>query len=201
LRRFLTVLTLAVCLLSIGANADQGLAKGKLLVATDDVFGPMFAETVVLLLHYDEFGAIGLVVNRPLDAIPADAMPDMPALADYEGTLYWGGPVQQYALRALLRTDVEPEHALRVFGAVYLVPPEDELVEHASTASTLRFYVGYAGWAAGQLDAEMDRGSWHVLPATEKSVFAKEPGEVWRQLLPPREYRAAINAAVLARMR
>jgi len=197
LRRFLTVLTLAVCLLSIGANADQGLAKGKLLVATDDVFGPMFAETVVLLLHYDEFGAIGLVVNRPLDAIPADAMPDMPALADYEGTLYWGGPVQQYALRALLRTDVEPEHALPVFGTVYLVPPADELLEHASTASTLRFYVGYAGWAAGQLDAEMDRGSWEVMPATEQAVFAERPGELWKKLLPPREYRAAINAAVL----
>jgi len=200
MHKFSISLALAAWLFSTVVCADQELRRGSLLVATGDVFGPIFAESVILLLHYDEFGAMGLVVNRPLGTKPADALPGIQALAEYDGTLYWGGPVQQYALRALLRTDIVPGHALPVFSSVYLVPPTAELLARASSPERLRFYVGYAGWAAGQLDAEIARGSWQVLPASEQAVFAEKPGELWKKLSPPREYRAAAHSGLASRM-
>ena len=73
--RFSRFLALACCLVSAGVCADQVPATGKRLVATDEVGGPYFAQTVVLLLHHDETGTLGVVVNRPIEAsaIPQDA--------------------------------------------------------------------------------------------------------------------------------
>jgi hypothetical protein len=96
-------------------------------------------------------------------------------------------------MRALLRTDTPPDDAEPVFGAVHLASMDENLLESASSALNLRFFVGYAGWAPGQLERELAHGSWHVLPATEEVVFAKDPGSIWQQLLPAREYRVSID--------
>ena len=79
-------LALACCLISAGVNADQVPATGKLLVATDEVRGLHFAETVILLLHYDESGTLGLVVNRPIAAAPIEALPQLEDLLIYTGS-------------------------------------------------------------------------------------------------------------------
>lgn len=189
--RFSRFLTLVCCLISAGVSADEVPATGKLLVATDEVRGLHFAETVILLLHYDETGTLGLVVNRPIDALPIEALPQLEDLAEYRGTLYWGGPVRLSTMHALLRTDTPPDDAVQIFDAVHLVTPNETLLEAASNAANLRFFMGYAGWAPGQLERELAFDSWHVLPATEELVFAEDPSDIWRKLVPPRQYRAA----------
>ncbi len=63
MNRFPIVLALACCVISHGINAEDDLGKGKLLVATEFVQGRAFAESVILLLNYDETGAVGLVLN------------------------------------------------------------------------------------------------------------------------------------------
>jgi putative transcriptional regulator len=171
--------------------ADQLPAQGKLLVATEVVHGELFANTVVLLLHYDETGAFGLVVNRRTDVKPEELLADEDAVAEYSGTLYWGGPVQMDSLRALLLTDEPPEGAEKIIESVYLVSYEDALEGVPADPGRLRFYLGYAGWAPGQLDNEMAHGSWRVLPGTSEHVFAKEPGTLWKRLTPAQEQRAA----------
>jgi putative AlgH/UPF0301 family transcriptional regulator len=98
--RILTWLLAVASLLPAVVDADSRLAKGKLLVATDVVQGELFASTVVLLLHYDETGAFGLVVNRPTEVEPEEVLGDDEAIADYRGTLFWGGPVHMDSLRA-----------------------------------------------------------------------------------------------------
>ena len=67
---------LAACLLPGAGTADERPAKGKLLVATEQIHRDLFTQTVVLLLHYDETGAVGLVVNRPTDVAPSELLPD-----------------------------------------------------------------------------------------------------------------------------
>ena len=109
-------------LLPAAVSADPRPAQGKFLVATDVVQGELFAETVVLLLHYDETGAFGLVVNRPTDVELGELLADEDGLADYRGTLFWGGPVQMDSLRALLYTDDPPDEAEKIIESVYLVP-------------------------------------------------------------------------------
>ncbi len=191
--RFSKFLALACCLVAAGVSADQVPAAGKLLVTTDEVGGPYFAKTVVLLLHHDETGSLGVVVNRPIDASAIDSMPLHEDFAAYRGSFYWGGPMSQSTVRALLRTDTPPEDAVQIFDAVHLVNVDEALLATASNAAKLRFFAGYAGWAPGQLEHELAFDSWHVLPATEELVFAEDAGDMWRKLLPSREYRAAAD--------
>ena len=191
--RFSRFLALACCFVSASVCADQVPATGKLLVATDEVGGPYFAQTVVLLLHHDETGTLGVVLNRPIEASAVDSMRLREDLAAHRGSFYWGGPMSQSTVRALLRTDTLPEDAVQIFDAVHLVNVDEALLATASNAAKLRFFAGYAGWSQGQLEHELAFDSWHVLTATEKLVFAEDTGDIWRKLLPSREYRAAVS--------
>ena len=187
------VLTLACCVISHGINAEEDLGKGKLLVATEVVQGRAFAESVILLLNYDVTGAVGLVVNRPTEAVPAQALPELAGLDRYDGTLYWGGPVELFTLRALLHSDAPPDNAVPIFDRVHLALLDENLLDGASSNANLRFFVGYAGWAPGQLEQELAFGSWHIVAATEALVFADDPGGIWRRLLPPPVRRVSVD--------
>lgn len=189
MKRIVTWLVIVVWLLPAAAIANQQPAKGKLLVATELVRGEVFAKTVILLLHYDELGAMGIVVNRPTEVEPEELLGDVDATSAYSGKIYWGGPVQMNSLRALQRTDTPPEGAQGVIDSVYQVPIDDGLKDGWTDPANLRFFIGYAGWGAGQLDREMDRGSWYVLPASHEHVFAEDPRALWKRLTPPREHR------------
>jgi putative transcriptional regulator len=187
------VLALACCVISHGINAEEDLGKGKLLVATEVVQGRAFAETVILLLNYDATGAVGLVVNRPTEAVPAQALPELAGLDRYEGTLYWGGPVELFTLRALLHSDAPPDNAVPIFDRVHLALLDENLLDGASSNTNLRFFVGYAGWAPGQLEQELAFGSWQIVAATEALVFADDPGGIWRRLSPPPVRRVSVD--------
>ena len=197
--KILTWLALVAWLLPAAVDADPRPARGKLLVATDLVQGEMFAKTVVLLLHYDDTGAFGLVVNRPTDVKPEELLADDDAIAGYGGTLFWGGPVHMDSLRALLLTDDPPAEAEKIIESVYLVSFEGALERGHADPAVLRLFIGYAGWAPGQLDYEMARGSWRVLPATGELVFAEAPETLWERLAPAQEQRAAVAAASACR--
>ena len=168
--------------------------KGKLLVATELIDGDVFTQTVIVLLHYDKSGAAGLVVNRPTDVEIKELLRDEDPMSDYDGTIYWGGPVQMGSLRAMLKTDEPPDGAENVIGAVYFVPLDETTTDTLDDAGELRLFLGYAGWAPGQLDRELARGSWLVVPGTEERVFAKDPTGLWKELAPRVEHRAAVNS-------
>jgi putative transcriptional regulator len=193
MNRFSTFLALACCFISAGVIADKAPAAGQLLVATDEVRGPYFAQTVILLLQHDETGALGLVVNRPIDALAIESLRLHEDLAAYRDSFYWGGPMSQSTVRVLLRTDTPPEDAVPIFDAVYLVNMDEASLADASKAPMLRFFVGYAGWSKGQLEHELAFDSWYILPATEELVFAEDTGDIWRKLLSSRQYRAAAD--------
>jgi putative transcriptional regulator len=199
MKRIVTWLVFVVWLLPVATGADQRPAKGKLLVATELVRGDLFAQTVVLLLHYDENGAMGIVVNRPTEVEPEELLADVDAISAYSGTLYWGGPVQMNSLRALLRTDTPPRGAEAIVDSVHLVRIDDTLKDKPADLASLRLFIGYAGWSAGQLDHEMARGSWHVVPASDETVFAENPRALWKRLTPPREHYAAAQSVQQAR--
>ena len=193
MKRIVTWLVFVVWLLPAAAGADQQPAKGKLLVATELVRGEVFAHTVILLLHYDENGAMGIVVNRPTEIEPEELVADVDVISGYSGTIYWGGPVQMNGMRALLRTDMPPKGAEAIIESVHLVPIGEWLEDRPTDLASLRFFIGYAGWGAGQLDREMGLGSWHVVPASDEHVFAEDPRALWKRLTPPREHRAATH--------
>lgn len=186
MKKLLTSMALCVWLLAwLTAAVAEGLpAKGKLLVATDKVRGEIFARTVILLLHYDEDGAMGIVVNRPTDIPPGEVLTSE-AFEDYGGELYWGGPVQMDSLWALILSDDPPDGANTIVDAVHHVPIDGAVERLPADPSTVRFFIGYAGWAPGQLEGEIARGDWHVVQAASEIVFSDAPRELWKRLGPP----------------
>jgi len=176
------------CLLLIAMAAPLHAltpARGVFLVADEKLADPRFHDRVVLLIQHDEQGSAGLVVNRssrlPLSAI----LPPPSQLAGADVTLSYGGPVEPQTLLALVKVRKHPpEPAEEVIDGVYVtgVGVLEGWPDFTSEAVRYRAFVGYTGWAPGQLNAEMERGDWHVLPADEESVFAGRDAELWARL-------------------
>ena len=171
----------------VGALARIGHppGRGMFLVAAPALRDPNFARTVVLLLEYDETGALGLVINRPTEASLHDVL--VTPLPNSEGhAVFAGGPVELRRLIALLRSPVAVDGAERLFGDVHASGSMDTLrrmLERDGHAADVHAYLGYAGWSPGQLDAEISRGDWIVTPADAESIFDTPPGDVWRNLM------------------
>ncbi|NHA69208.1 YqgE/AlgH family protein, partial [Phycicoccus flavus] len=139
---------------------------GKLLVATPQIGEGVFARSVVLMLHHGQDGAQGIVLNRPIEARIGSVLPGWEDHATSPATMFQGGPVQldsALGLVAVLGDAPEPTGVKRLFGAVALVdldtPPPLVVPEVAG----LRIFAGYAGWSPGQLEGEIDTGSWYVV--------------------------------------
>ena len=139
---------------------------------------------------------MGIVINRPTEVEPQELLEDVEPIAGYSGPIYWGGPVQMNSLRALLRTDTPPSGAEAIVGSVHQVSIDHALKIAPADSANLRFFIGYAGWSAGQLDSEMAHGSWHVVPASDEHVFAEDSHTLWKRLTRPRELRVAVPLTI-----
>lgn len=168
------------------AIAAGGVAKGKLLVASRQLGDPNFAETVILILEYGEPGAVGLIINRPTEVTLAEVLPDVKEVQQRADTIYIGGPVARDQILLLVRSGKAPEQSHAVFEDVYACASQtvlQRIITKPKAREQVRVYVGYAGWGPGQLDHEVARGDWLVVPADTKTVFGKTPSEVWPELI------------------
>jgi putative transcriptional regulator len=156
--------------------------KGQLLIAGPTLVDPNFRRTVVLVGEHTEEGALGVVLNRASEATIDEAIPELTALVDRLAHVHLGGPVQPSAI-VVLADFVDPERAgTLVLESVGFLPAEvdpDELGE----LRRARVFSGYAGWGPGQLDEELEEGSWIVEPALPDDVFTDEPDELWAEVL------------------
>ncbi len=171
----------------------KDLAAGRFLVARRDLPDPNFAETVILLVQYDEDGVMGLVINRRTKLPLSRVLEDLKEAKGRSELAHWGGPVGTGAI-ALLRGRFKTEDARLVFADVHLVTSKallEKSLAGATEASALRVYLGYSGWAAGQLEFEMELGTWHVLRGDPAMVFDADPQTVWSRLIRRSEMRIA----------
>jgi putative transcriptional regulator len=164
----------------------RDLEAGIFLVASRDLRDPNFAETVVLLAQYGKTGAMGVIVNRPVEVPLSRLFPSLPRKVGEE-TLYAGGPVGRNGAVALLRSRNKPAgEAQPVLEDVYLITDRG-LLEKALAAGasreSVRVYVGYAGWSPGQLDMEVAARAWHIAPATGALAFDAESKTLWRRMV------------------
>jgi putative transcriptional regulator len=113
-----------------------------------------------------------------------DAFPDLPALAKRTDPIFFGGPVRMTGLWYMLRHSRPPSTALPVLDDLYL-GADGKFLEDALArgAKFERFFLGYAGWTPEQLEIEIARGAWYVLPADLKSILEMPPEKMWRELL------------------
>ena len=159
---------------------------GKLLVADRTLQDPRLVQSVVLLFHCDKKGAAGLILNHPTQAPISKVFPEMPGVGKRKDLIHFGGPVATDSIFVLLDTQDREEKAEHVFENIFISsdrPLIQKLIGKLGNEQHLRFYVGYAGWGAKQLDFEIAGGYWHVLPADTKAIFHGNPTEVWREFL------------------
>jgi putative transcriptional regulator len=160
------------------------LLRGRLLVATPLIGAGPFWRSVVYLLEHGADGSLGVIVNRPLNARVAEVLPSWGDAVSEPTHLFDGGPVGSDAALAVgvVRDGLAPFGWHRTSDRVGLVDLDGPVPAH-DQFTALRVFAGYAGWDAGQLEDEIDEGSWFVVDALDSDVGAAEPTTLWRDVL------------------
>jgi putative transcriptional regulator len=160
--------------------------KGRLLLATPPLEDPNFDRTVIYVLEHHDEGALGLVLNRPMDEQLTEPLDAWTTLQSDPSQIFAGGPVEPDALIALARTTGEvddDDHLAPLNADIASADLSADPVLISGTISALRVFRGYAGWGPGQLDGEIDAGAWMVLDTEPGDVFTDHPDDLWRTVL------------------
>lgn len=169
--------------------------RGKLLISAGGLYDASFRHTVVLLGAHDPEGAVGVVLNRPLETTVAEVVPLLAELTPAGERLYRGGPVAPD--EAVLLVELADAAALDVpvFGAIGFLTG-DVSPDVRTGLRRARVFLGHAGWGAGQLDAELAADAWIVTDPLVEDVFTAEPATLWRRVLQRMGPRYAAMARV-----
>lgn len=180
--------------LSVQSKNPNDLAAGKLLVASRALADPNFAETVILLVHCDAEGVVGLILNRRTNIPLSRVLEQFEAAKDRSDPAYLGGPVETPAVFALLRSTARLDGAEQVVGGVYLISTKvafEKAISGRPDPDTFHVYLGYAGWSNDQLRREVELGSWFIFQGDARTVFDSDPHSLWRQMIQETELKLA----------
>ena len=178
-------LLLAAALPAPTALPQRASLAGQLLVATPSMGDPRFYQTVIMLVRHDRTGAMGIVVNRPLQERPLAAL--LEALGEKaDGAagnvrIFAGGPVQPELGFVLHSAEYRRADTMEIDGHVAMTSSREILRDIAANRGPKQSLVafGYAGWAPGQLEGELVQGVWFTARADAKLIFEEERERVW----------------------
>lgn len=160
------------------------LKNGNLLIAEPFLGDKNFERSVVLVCEHDAKGSFGFVLNQTTDVLLADVLeqniyPDIP--------LFIGGPVEQNTLHFIHRRADLIEKSVQIKEGLYWSGNFEQVIEllnvGALLAQDIRFFVGYSGWGAGQLDMELKKDSWIISQTPPDFIFETESKGFWRAVL------------------
>lgn len=155
---------------------------GHLLIAPPHLVEHNFAQAVVLMVEHTAQGAYGVILNRPTDRTIQEVWREVRgAECVCRQVIHLGGPVTG----PLVALHAEPDLAeVRVVDGVYCCTAADKIEELVRAERLrVRFYAGYSGWGAGQLEGELQAASWLTLPAHAEAVFDPALDSLWLRLL------------------
>lgn len=187
LARLCLVLWWTIAGAALGADDEAPQREepnGALLVARPGLIDPNFRQTVVLVTQRPDGSTVGVILNRPTQLELAPLLPGMPA-ANYKDALYFGGPVMRRSVVAVFESATPPaSSAFHVLRGIYLSMHEANIARLLeSGAANYRIYVGFSGWGPGQLEGELLREGWYVLPADPKVAFRRDTRGLWEELV------------------
>jgi putative transcriptional regulator len=163
----------------------KALAPG-FLIAMPQMLDPNFARAVVLMLEHNDEGAMGLVINRAAELTFSDLGKSQKleiAPGRELDPIFVGGPVEPYR-GFVLHDDESVEERAPLLPGLYLSVTTDALEPLLKASSNrLRFCLGYAGWGPGQLEKEIEQGSWLFTEARKDVVLLGEPEQVWSEVI------------------
>jgi putative transcriptional regulator len=157
---------------------------GKLLVSEPFMQDPYFKRAVILLTEHNEKGSFGLIINKPIPMYLNEALENAPA---FDSRLSLGGPVQKETLHYLHQLgDIIPNSTEVMDGVFWggdFETIKDLIKSGQIQPGDIRLFVGYSGWAEGQLDSEMKSKSWIVAKTDKKQLFNEKSENLWTSVL------------------
>ena len=168
---------------------EEGWLSGQILVAMPSMQDPRFAQSVIYLCAHSADGAMGLVLNRPVENLSFDELLKQLSIEPVPPArriqVQAGGPVEQVRGFVLHTADWVQEGSLRVNELMALTASIDVLREIAKGGGPRRglLALGYAGWGPGQLDREISENAWLSVPSDESLIFGEDYAAKWRGAL------------------
>ncbi len=161
-------------------NEFDQLTVGGLIMASAIMLESNFKRTVLLMCEHNEQGSLGFILNRPMEIRVSEAIT---GFDDVDVPLHMGGPVQVDTVHYLHTKGDVIDGAHEVFPGVFWGGDKGQLsyliASGVVSPSEVRFYLGYAGWASGQLEVEFEEGSWYTTGASREVIFSGEYERMW----------------------
>jgi len=178
---------------SVRAAELKAFLTGKLLVATPEIQDPRFAESVIYMVKHDAEGAMGLIINKPItkgqidDLLKSSGRKTQGSQKNI--VIHYGGPVGQHQGFVLHTDDYSIDSTTKVSNGIAMTADVKMLEALAGGKGPRQslFILGYAGWAPGQLEAELKTNSWFILPGDKALIFGADADKKWRQAMDKRQ--------------
>jgi putative transcriptional regulator len=157
---------------------------GTFLISEPFMRDGYFKRTVVLLTAQNEEGAVGYILNRPLDIQLKDVLPQC---AESNLPVYLGGPVQRdnlffiHSLGNIISNSIEIKKGLYWGGDLEVLV--NLIQRNELKPDNVRFFIGYSGWSPGQLDIELSEKSWIVTKSKKEFIFNIPVEKLWGNVL------------------
>ena len=174
------------------ADTDNFLT-GQLLIASEEMNDPRFAESIIYIVKHNREGAFGLIINQPVAKGPIQDLLKgfgiVNETAHGEIVLHYGGPVSQTAGFILHSDDVTISSTTELKDGIAMTT-DAKLIEMIGDGKGPHQYLvmlGYAGWAPGQLEGEILAGAWHTIPADKALIFDADEESKWSRAMKRRQ--------------
>lgn len=166
------------------------IETGRLLVSEPFMTDPHFKRTVILLAdHHPDDGTVGFVLNRKTNLKLSEITSDF---GDFEASIHYGGPVDLESLYFIHSAGELLEDSIKIYRGVFWSGNYEKLKVLIDCKlikpDQIRFYIGYSGWTAGQLETEMKDASWIIAEMDPNFIFKSNPDHLWKEILNTKGY-------------
>lgn len=162
-------------------------AKPYFLVASPEMRDPIFRESVIMMVPTIQAPLLaGVIINEPTGTSAQEVFPHFPALKEHPSSAYFGGPVDNGRPTIALRTKNPPAHVAQLFEDVYVSTEADtiaQILKDHTAPANLRIFLGRAQWLEDQLQSELMREAWYIVPPDADLAFSADPTHLWRKLV------------------
>lgn len=163
---------------------EVDVRKGIVLLAEPFSQDSHFKRSAVVLTDHQKEGTVGFIINKPLDIQIEELLSDFP---EFDTNVYFGGPVATDSIHYIHNVGEMLDDSIKVANGIYWGGDFEKLKflidSKLILPRNIRFFVGYAGWGAGQLAAELSYGSWVLADAHANYLFKSPPGQLWQQIM------------------
>ncbi|MFT4759470.1 MAG: putative transcriptional regulator [Paraglaciecola sp.] len=160
------------------------ISTGKVLLADPFMQDSNFKRAAILLTDYSEDGSVGFILNKQLDMNIEALVADFP---DFDSVVFYGGPVQTDTIHYIHNLGDVLEKSTKIGEDIYWGGDFKKLKVLIGAGvvqpENIRFYVGYSGWSEGQLEEELEGGSWVLADMDADYLFEGKHEELWTQIM------------------